>query len=113
MGDLVWRAEAWQEDSSPGARSAARRTVDIIREKASSITKGVKFTSDLPEDHTNGMVPMLDTQVRVQKGREVDGKWVGDMVRYSYYEKPTTNPKVFAQKGAHSWRNKISPLAPC
>ena len=57
------------------------------------------------------MAPMLDTQVWVQKGREVNGKWVGDMVRYNYYEKPTTNPKVFAQKGAHSWHNKISTLA--
>ena len=85
--------------------------MDIIREKASTITKGIRFTSDLPEDHQNGKAPMLDTQVWVQRGQERNGRWEGDVVRYGYYEKPTTNPKVFAQKGAHGWRNKISTLA--
>ena len=37
--------------------------------------------------------------------------WVGDRVRYAYYEKPTTNPKVFPRKGAHGWRGKIATLA--
>merc|ERR1712105_411662 len=32
-------------------------------------------------------------------------------IRYGYYEKPTTNPKVFARQGAHGWRNKIATLA--
>merc|ERR1712105_108656 len=77
--DLTWKAEAWEEDSGPGARSAARRTVDLIREKASTITKGIRFTSDLPEDHPNGKAPMLDTQVWIQRGQERNGKWEGDV----------------------------------
>ena len=85
--------------------------MDLIQEKANSITKGIKFTCDLPEDHSNGKAPMLDTQVWIEKGWMSNREWEGDVVRYSYYEKPTTNPKVFAQQGAHGWKNKISTLA--
>ena len=85
--------------------------MDLIQRKANEITKGLKFTVDLPENHPNGKAPMLDTQVWVERGRMTNEGWVGDTIRYGYYEKPTTNPKVFARQGAHGWRNKIATLA--
>ena len=37
--------------------------MDRVQETAESIFEWLKFTTDLPEDHEQGAVPMLDLQV--------------------------------------------------
>ena len=76
---------------------------------ANNITKGIKFTVDLPRDNPDGKSPMLDSAVWVERGTSEPGK--GDRVRYTYYEKETSSPLVFHAHGAHTWRIKITTLA--
>ena len=68
------------------------------------MVKGLKFTSDLPENHESGKCPMLDFQVWAQ---EIGGNL---QIRHTFYQKATTSPLVFHAKGDHIWRSKLVTL---
>ena len=109
-GGLQWSQHQLDMDEAQAqTMTDDRRTLDLIRQLADTITMGIKFTVDLPIDHEDGKSPMLDTAAWVQPGQPVPGH--GDTIRYSYYEKPTTSPLVFHANGAHTWRTKITTLA--
>ena len=85
------------------------RTMKLVQELANSITPGIKFTTDLPSANATGKAPMLDTAVWVEPGDKQSG--TGDVIRYTFYEKPATAPLVFHARGAHPWRTKLQTLA--
>ena len=70
-------------------------TARIWREVASSIIKGIMFTIEMPEDHENGMVPVLDVQARLIReklGVDPDDEMIyQDRVEFKFYKKPTAN----------------------
>ena len=90
-------------------------TARIWREVASSITKGIKFTVEMPEDHDNGMVPILDVQARLTRedlGLDPDGEMVyQDKVEHMFYKKPTANWLLVQEMGALPSRAKFSTLS--
>ena len=52
-------------------------TASVWREVVSSLIPGIRFTTELPEDHENGMVPILDVQARMTRdklGKDIDGE---------------------------------------
>ena len=85
------RREADMEKGVTEEQTTAR----IWREVASSKTKGIKFTVEMPEDHDNGMVPILDVQARLTRedlGVDPDGEMIyQDKVEHKFYKKPTAN----------------------
>jgi hypothetical protein len=105
---LLWTQAQIDLDLLPGAPRDNVRTMDLVRNLADSITTGVGFTVDLPSDHLDGKAPMRDTAVWVQRGTGSPGK--GNIIRYCYYEKPTTSPLFFHAHGAHAWRTKLTTL---
>ena len=81
------------------------RTMELMREMASSLIPGIQFTVDLPSRYPEGKVPMLDLQV----GSEATGQ--GTAIRHTFYEKPVNSPLVFHNRGACPMKQKIVVLA--
>ena len=75
--------------------------MDLLVETASSVIKGIKLTSDLPELHDNDRCPMLDIEVWAEREGE------NMTIRHSFYEKPVTSPMVFHANGVYDWRCKL------
>ena len=55
--------------------------MEIIREIAESIDDIVKFTVDLPSNHENGKIAILDLEVNVNKEEQ-------NRIDFEFYEKP-------------------------
>ena len=63
--ELIWTKESELEDELSGL-SVKRLTMSRVKEAAESVFPWLLFREDLPEDHEEGAVPMLDLQVWVQ-----------------------------------------------
>ena len=63
---VIWNKECENEDVTNN-KSVSWVTGDVLRDMANSIRPYLKFTTDLPEDHPNLKVPMLDLQVWTEK----------------------------------------------
>ena len=66
------------------------------------LVKGIKLTMDLTSCHYNGICPMLNLEVWMD--RREDGSM---RVIYSFFKKEMVAPTVFHAMGAHGWRSKI------
>ena len=62
-GHLTWSEAQMEQDVTDNTLADDARTMLLVCELVDSITLGVKFTIDLPSDHTNGRTPMLDVLV--------------------------------------------------
>ena len=55
---------------------------------ASSLIPGIRFTTELPEEQENGMVPILDVQARITReklGYDMDGEVLyQDKIEYKF-----------------------------
>ena len=80
-----------------GNISAEKHTADIFRAIADDICSMIKFTVDLPENHPDKWLPVLDLKVRLEN----TGK-----IQHQFYEKETKNPLVILADSALSWRQK-------
>ena len=58
---LQWTQEQQETDEREG-KSDQRRTMDLLVEAANALIKGIKMTSDVPEEHVNKRCPMLDIE---------------------------------------------------
>jgi hypothetical protein len=76
------------------------RTFTIIQEVANSIWPEIQWTMDVPSNHDDGMMPMLDTQVCVRNNQ----------VMFEFYEKAVNTPYCIPERSAHSWKIKRSSL---
>ena len=107
---IVTTEETAAEDREAG------RTNDEVTMKAwgsmtSCIIPGITFTVDYPDNNANGKVPMLDFML--WKEREDNPENPGEMrecLKYSFYEKPATNPKVMDAESAMPQGMKIATL---
>ena len=78
-----------------------KRTMLIIKEIANSIDNQFSVTFDVPSNHPDGRVPILDVKVAVNKNNKVD---------YIFFKKPMANIKVIQKNSAMSYRQKITTL---
>ena len=123
VGDsLVWTEEAETEDELTN-HSAEKLTMTRVREAAESVFPWLQFTVDLPEDHENGAVPMLDLQVWLQPmddrpgdqtERDTEEPQQEPRIRpstqalcWAFYEKPSASTMVLRASSAYNWRSKL------
>ena len=68
-GEIVIDTEKKEIDSD---RSDEHVTMEIIVEIAQSIDGIIKFTYDIPENHTSGKIAVLDVDVNINKKRKTE-----------------------------------------
>ena len=107
-GKFVTRDE-WAADDARGNRSEEDVTIEAVRAAADSVVVYLEFTSDIPERHASGMVPMLDIQVWVEHP-DPDLEDGSDTIGWTFFEKASASVKVLRASTAYPWRSKIVTL---
>ena len=67
--------------------------MEILQQIANQINPMIKFTVDLPSDHEDGKLAVLDLKFRVNKVMK-------NRIDYEFYSKPTKNPKILLADSA-------------
>ena len=78
-------------------RNNEKNTMNILVEIANKIEPMIQFTADVPSNHSDGYLPVLDIKVRLDEENEVI---------FDYYEKDTKSDKVILASSALSWHQK-------
>ena len=107
-GALKWNREWEVEDADSGVKDSLR-TIRLIQQAANEIVPWLKFTYDSPDLHSNGKVPMLDVQVWIHPGADLDPPR-GDVLAWEFYEKPLASCRILRSTTAYGWRPKIVTL---
>ena len=83
-------------------RKDEKISMEIIQEVAESIDDIVKFTVDLPNNHENGKIAILDIEAKINRHEK-------NRIEYEFYEKPSTNKRVILENAAlpHSQKRTI------
>ena len=103
--ELEWTEERYEEDVRKNEPDEVR-SMERMREMASSLVEGIVFTVDLPINHESKRVPMIDITVWLDQDHGGNPR-----VRHTYFEKVTTSPLVFHRREACSSKQKIVTLA--
>ena len=91
---LVTSPEAEAEDKEAD-RARDELTMDIWGQMASSILPSLNFTVDFCSRNKEGTVPMLDFQLwKVSEVDPENPEKMRESLKYSFYEKPMSNPEV-------------------
>ena len=131
---LTWSYEKQTEDIANNI-SPDRVTGEVLRDMGNSIFPFIQVTLDLPEDHPEGKVPLLDTQVWVEHGEGVEEYYYAqeererlihqgtnplppppttpkgrDHLRHDFYSKPMASKLVLDKTSALSGNTKTSTL---
>ena len=91
---LTWSEKKLEEDNLAEV-CEDKRTMDLVAEIANTLMAGFWFTTDVPSQYVSGKVPMLDLAVWLDKGAQdstQDDKRKFDIVRHTFYQKPTMSP---------------------
>ena len=131
---LTWSYEKQTEDIANNI-SPDHVTGEVLRDMGNSIFPFIQVTLDLPEDHPEGKVPLLDTQVWVEHGEGVEEYYYAqeererlihqgtnplppppttpkgrDHLRHDFYSKPMASKLVLDKASALSGNTKTSTL---
>ena len=74
-------------------------TMNVLTEIANQIHKMLSFTNDVPSNHEDKKVPILDLKVSLNPSEN-------NRLDFEFYEKKTKNPKVILASSAISWSKK-------
>ena len=69
----------------------------VLNEIANSIHPMIELTSDIPSNHTDGKLPVLDLKVKLGLKNQID---------FEFYEKKTKNSRVILASSALPWLQK-------
>jgi hypothetical protein len=94
---LVLETEKVEEDCLV---EADKRTFNIIQSVANSIWPEIQWTVDVPSNHDDGLMPMLDLKVGMKNGETT----------FQFYSKSMNTPFCIPARSAHSWVTKRSTL---
>jgi hypothetical protein len=94
---LVLETEKIEEDS---LIEPDKRTFNVVQNVANSIWPEIQWTVDVPSNHHDGMMPMLDLKVGMHDGEVI----------YEFYAKSMNTPFCIPARSAHSWSIKRSTL---
>ena len=109
--DQVWSGDKLVRIQGSGVRdteaassvvSWERHTMSLIKQAAYSIHPWLRFTMDIPKNHSLGMVLMLDLQVWVEVSQDQP-----DRIVWVFYEKETVSSRVLMATSAYKWRSKL------
>ena len=78
-------------------RKAELVTMEVIGSIANSIDPMLKFTVDVPSNHEDGKLPMLDTKVWIEEGQ----------INFEFYQKEMKNKLVLSKNSAMPNRQLI------
>merc|ERR1711954_300729 len=78
-----------------------KRTMDIIQKIANSINENLQVTYDIPSNHEDKMVPILDVKAKLNNQNKID---------FKFYKKPIANDLVTMKSSALSMKNKFTIL---
>ena len=107
---LVISPESAQEDLDL-RRSREEITMGAWASMASSVIPGLSFTMDYPANNNNSRMPMLDFELWREK--EPDPCKPGELresLRYNFFEKKVTNPRVMDKSSAMPHSMKMATL---
>ena len=96
-GKLVVDEDKIEEDEE---KAEDERTFEILKDIGNSIFDCIQFTIDVPSLNENGMLPVLDLNLKVVNGR----------FEHGFFEKPCTSETVIPYTSAHSRKMKMSVL---
>ena len=87
------------QDRTQAQKEAA--STRMCREIANSILpSSVRMKEDVPSNHSNGALPILDTEMWIENGR----------IQFVHYSKPMTSKEVILQRSAISTASQINIL---
>ena len=109
-GTLVYRKENEEEDRTLG-RTVETVTVEAMKSAADSVLPWLGFTCDIPSNHVNQMVPVLDLQVWVRHPVDPEDPESYDSLGWTFFEKKTASSKVLRASSAYNWRSKLTTLS--
>ena len=89
-GRLIVDMEKKKEDEE---KTDDNITMDVIRLVAESINPLIKFTTDIPSDHDDKKVAVLDLNIKLNKEMR-------NRIDFEFFEKPTRNPKLILAESA-------------
>ena len=72
-------------------------TFYVLNQIANDVDSMLSFTYDVPSNHENQKMPVLDVQVCLDNQ---------GLLLFEFYEKPTKNPHVILASSALSWKSK-------
>ena len=76
-------------------------TFDVLKDIANSIQEKIQFTYDVPSNHDDGRMPVLDLKVSIDdKGK----------VKHKFYKKPMSHPHTIMNRSAMSMAVKRSTI---
>ena len=76
------------------------RTLSIIRDVSNQLDTDIQLTIDVPSLNANGKLPVLDLEISM----------VQNFVKFEFYKKPISNPRVILYNSAISRRIKRDTL---
>ena len=74
-------------------------TMEFVRQVTELVHPMIKFTVDIPSDHDDNKVAVLDLNIKLNKD-------VGNRIYYEFFEKPTKNQNLLLAESAISSSTK-------
>ena len=92
-GKLDFRSDWESEDK---LKSDSQRTSEVMASIANSINSNLKVTTDIPENHGDGLMPVLDLKMRVKESE------MAPHISWTFYKKPVSSEFTILKRSAGS-----------
>lgn len=96
MGGVAAYNDEWSNDDR--AESRDQITAEFVRQVASDILPGIKFTMDSPSMNSDNKLPVLDLKMWLERSESGNVK-----IRHTFFEKTMTSPYVIHKLSAMAW----------
>ena len=92
-GKLEFNKDWEKEDME---KSESQRTSEVMSTIANSINDNLKVTTDVPENHEDGLMPVLDLKMRVRENE------VAPQISWTFFKKPVSSNYTILKRSAVS-----------
>ena len=89
---MEWREE-WLEQDLEKGEPGERRMMREVQKMANSLQEDIQLTVDIPEDHEDKKLPVLDLRMWVEDRVGEEGEKYQEIL-HQYYEKEMVAPRV-------------------
>ena len=104
--ELIFNQEVVEEDRQI---EDDKRTFNIIRQIGDQIHSSIKLEVDVPSNHDDRKIPILDLKVWVEEIQIEDGSTM-KKIMHEFYMKEVSSKFVMNASSAMPWKNKITIL---
>ena len=99
-GELCWTKE-WENEDLESGKSDLERTSELVRQSLNKIYPFLNFTIESAEDFEDRRLPTLDFKLWVS---------AGNIVLYTFFEKPTSSNQMLHRNTALSENTKMATM---